>query len=272
MVRAKMCEIRLISLLVCQNVCTFVHFMTYDFSIEDPTLGRILVRRSSRARRLIFRVEAELGLVVTVPLWATEKTIREGIRELHPRLEKMLKRAQDKQSVCQITPSFRIDSQDFHFWSEEAPVERMMVRQQQGALVCYYPAGQSFENPQIQQWLISMIEESMRQHAQVFFPPRLQALAWERGLRFTKVSIHKSHGRWGSCSTAGRINLSLYLLLLPRHLQDYVMQHELTHLVSMDHSPRFWKLLDEALDGHSKEYRDEMKGYDTTIFCLTQKS
>ena len=238
--------------------------------IEDPTLGRILVRRNVRARRLIFRADDEGMLLVTAPLHASEKTIREGIQALLPRLEKMQKRAEDKQAVRQITPSFRIDAQDFSFWSEEARVSRMTVRQRQGALVCYYPAGQEFQHPQIQRWLISMIEQSLRLHAQVLFPTRLEAMAQARGLRFSNLSIHKTHGRWGSCSTAGRINLSLYLMLLPRHLQEYVMQHELTHLVEMNHGTRFWQLLDQSVQGHSEEYRRELKRYDTSVFTLKQ--
>ena len=244
--------------------------MVSDFFIEDPSLGRILVHRNSRARRLIFRTNDEGILVATVPQRASEKTIREGIQTLFPRLERMVKRALDKQAVRQITPSFRIDSQDFHFWSEEARVSRMTVRQQQGALVCYYPAGQQFEHPQIQQWLVRMIEQSLRLHAKFLFPPRLEAMAQARGLRYTSLSIHKTHGRWGSCNTSGRINLSLYLMLLPRHLQDYVMHHELTHLVEMNHGPRFWQLLDESTQGHSEEYRKELKKYDTNVFCLKQ--
>ena len=82
------------------------------------------------------------------------------------------------------------------------------------------------------------------------------------------MSIHKTRGRWGSCSSRGNINLSLYLLLLPHHLQDLVMHHELTHLVEMNHSPRFHALLDEAVGGREAEYEAELKRFDTNIFTL----
>lgn len=108
--------------------------------------------------------------------------------------------------------------------------------------------------------------ENFREQAKSVLPPRLQSLAAARGLHYKKVSIHKSRTRWGSCSSKGNISLSLYLMLLPPHLQDYVMQHELTHLVEMNHSPRFWALLDEATNGQSLFCRSELKSISKSIF------
>lgn len=108
--------------------------------------------------------------------------------------------------------------------------------------------------------------ENFREQAKLLLPTRLQALAAARGLHYQKVSIHNSRSRWGSCSSKRNISLSLYLMLLPPHLQDYVMQHELTHLVEMNHSPRFWALLDEATNGKSLYYRSELKSFSKSIF------
>ena len=109
------------------------------------------------------------------------------------------------------------------------------------------------------------IELLRRQAKQVLFP-RLQVFAAARGLHYQKVSIRKSRTRWGSCSSKGNISLSLYLMLLPPYLQDYVMQHELTHLVEMNHSPRFWALLDEATEGNSRQYRAALKRFSSSNF------
>lgn len=116
-----------------------------------------------------------------------------------------------------------------------------------------------------QQQLTPQEIESLRRQAKLVLPPRLQALALARGLQFHKLSIHKSRTRWGSCSNKGNISLSLYLMLLPPHLQDYVMQHELTHLVEMNHSPRFWKLLDEATGNKAILYRKEMRNFNLPV-------
>lgn len=108
--------------------------------------------------------------------------------------------------------------------------------------------------------------EHLRRQAKLILPQRLQVLAEARGLQYQKVSIHKSRTRWGSCSSKGNISLSLFLMLVPSHLQDYVMQHELTHLMEMNHSPRFWKLLDEATGGKAVQYRKEIRNFHLPAF------
>jgi predicted metal-dependent hydrolase len=77
-------------------------------------------------------------------------------------------------------------------------------------------------------------------------PSRLMTLAAEHGLTVSKISVRNQKWRWGSCSRRGHICLNWRLVETPAWVRDYVMIHELMHLRRMDHSPKFWKLVEAA--------------------------
>ncbi len=77
------------------------------------------------------------------------------------------------------------------------------------------------------------------------------------------MKINKSRTRWGSCSSKKVINLSYYCLFLPEHLIDFVILHELSHTIKMNHGEGFWKLLDSVSGGKAKELTQELKSFKT---------
>jgi predicted metal-dependent hydrolase len=135
----------------------------------------------------------------------------------------------------------------------------------ESGIICYYQSIEILADNDIQTWITKTLEAFARKRVKERLIPRLLNMAAERSLNLNNVKVSSAKGRWGSCSSKGNINLSLYLVLLPRHLQDYVLQHELTHLVEMNHSPRFWARLDEVCEGKAKALRKEMRGYNTSF-------
>lgn len=234
---------------------------------NHPQLGKILVKLNPRARRFIFRTSEE-GLVATVPFHATESELLHSVEKLLPKLLKMEEKKEQKLNERQINAQLHIDTEDFKLHFRSGIVPRMQARFSGSVLEFIYPETIDFQNKEVQEWIIRIAEEALRHQAKRILVPRLYELAAKHGLVFSNASIHKTHGRWGSCSSKGNINLSLYLILLPRHLQDYVMLHELSHTKHMNHSPRFWTLLDSLTHGQSEYLRTEMKKYDTSIFYL----
>jgi len=66
------------------------------------------------------------------------------------------------------------------------------------------------------------------------------------------VNLKYNHSNWGSCSRSGNVNLSTRLLFAPKPVQDYVMLHELAHLVEMNHSDRFWALVERHMPNYTE--------------------
>lgn len=148
---------------------------------------------------------------------------------------------------------------------EQKDVSYVRAEMDESGIVCYYQSAEVLTDNDIQTWITKTLEAFARKRVKERLIPRLLNMAKERSLNLNNVRVSSAKGRWGSCSSTGNINLSLYLVLLPRHLQDYVLQHELTHLIEMNHSPRFWARLDEVCGGKAKALRKEMRGYNTSF-------
>lgn len=169
--------------------------------------------------------------------------------------------------VNKFTPETRIDAEDFQLRFEQKDVSFVRAEMDETGIVCYYESAEVLADKDIQVWITQTLEAFARKRVKSRLVPRLLDMAKERGLNVNNVRVSSAKGRWGSCSSKGNINLSLYLILLPHHLQDYVLQHELTHLIEMNHSPRFWARLDEVCDGKAKALRKEMRGYNTSFLA-----
>ena len=70
------------------------------------------------------------------------------------------------------------------------------------------------------------------------------------------VRLSNARSEWGSCNARGEIRLNWRLVQLPPALAEYVVAHEVAHLVELNHSPRFWALVESLLPGHAALKRE----------------
>src|SRR3977135_3999025 len=73
------------------------------------------------------------------------------------------------------------------------------------------------------------------------------------GLSHEDLTTRGQRTRWASCSTTGRMSFNWRLLLAPERVLEYVVWHEVCHLEILDHSPRFWALLDRRWPGYRED-------------------
>ena len=79
--------------------------------------------------------------------------------------------------------------------------------------------------------------------AKVWFADRVARFAPLLGVTYGSVTIRTQKTRWGSCTGKGDLNFNCLLMLAPEEIRDYVVIHELCHRKEMNHSPRFWYLV-----------------------------
>lgn len=108
----------------------------------------------------------------------------------------------------------------------------------------------------------SSITEEQRQagieKARELIPWRAAYFSERMGVDYGRITIREQKTRWGSCSSKGNLNFNWKLVLLPMELLDYVVVHELAHRIEMNHSPKFWSVVEKELPEY-RELRRQLK-------------
>lgn len=99
-----------------------------------------------------------------------------------------------------------------------------------------------------------------RENAAKLFEQRISYYGLRLGTMPERIIVKEQKSRWGSCSSAREIRLNWKLIMAPAEIVDYVVVHELCHLKEMNHSPRFWRLV-ESLCPEYKKCRKWLKEY-----------
>ncbi len=106
--------------------------------------------------------------------------------------------------------------------------------------------------------ILKCYDDFYKHCADKYLLPRLEYFAKCMNLKFTTLKFRKMKSRWGSCNSKGTITLNSELLKVKKELIDYVIVHELAHLVHMNHSKEFHALVESYLPS-SKTLRRELK-------------
>ncbi|MCE8465001.1 SprT family zinc-dependent metalloprotease [Bacteroides nordii] len=231
-----------------------------DEIIEDKELGTLVIRVNARAKSLVFRTKND-AIYVSVPPGTTSADVTNAIDQLRVKLRGL------KEKVVRplIDLNYQIDTEYFKLSLVSGQRDKFLAHSELGEMRIICPPTADFADENLQVWLRKVIEEALRRNAKIILPPRLYMLSEQHKLPYKSVKINSSRGRWGSCSARKAINLSYFLVLLPKHLIDYVLLHELSHTREMNHGDRFWALLNSMTGGKAFELREELKKYKTDI-------
>jgi predicted metal-dependent hydrolase len=100
--------------------------------------------------------------------------------------------------------------------------------------------------------LRTRVVEWYRHEALACFEQRIARYAGALDVRVSGLRLSQAKTRWGSCGPDGRVALNWRLIQMPLALVDYVVVHELAHLHEMNHSPRFWRVVENILPDYAE--------------------
>ncbi len=213
--------------------------------IFDRSIYLVRLRRHRQARRYTLRIQAATReVVLTIPPRGTLKEAREFAQKHGGWIAARLGRLPEAMPFAHgvVVPLRGVSHRIAHrrgvrgtVWTEtEESGER---------LLCV-----SGEAPHIDR----RVGDFLRREAKRELETASRRFAADLGVTIRRVAVRDQSSRWGSCSTAGVLSYSWRLILAPNLVLDYLAAHEVAHLVEMNHSARFWRLVQRLCPGHER--------------------
>lgn len=228
----------------------------------DEELGKIEFVSNERSKHIRVRILSN-GLKVTMPLHLGQDDAMKFINSIRPKIlqkQQTLEKGLEKRNII-IDENSQLQTLTFTVQASPTQRKNIYFSLKNSTLHIEFPIGTDCKDTNTQVFFWNGISFFLRKEAKRLLPSRTKQLAETYGFTFSDVKIQSSKSRWGSCSGRKSINLSLFLLLLPAHLIDYVILHELCHTKEMNHGDKFWCWMDKVTNSQSKELRKELKNY-----------
>jgi predicted metal-dependent hydrolase len=102
---------------------------------------------------------------------------------------------------------------------------------------------------------LRLTEEQGRTEAQARISLLAQSEAAALSVSYTRLTLRDQRSRWGSCSSSGALSFNWRLVLAPHDILDYVVVHEVCHLVELHHGPAFWRLVEKRRPAYAESKR-----------------
>jgi predicted metal-dependent hydrolase len=216
--------------------------------------GEAVDYRLIRARRRTIGMEVDLtGLTVRAPRWVTLAEIETALVERAQWIVKAL--AEWRGRRREVMP---------RQWKSGAPI---LYRGRELALEVF-PSRRVRIDPDLFNLTVlhphaedevevaELVGKWLRDEAWAMVTPQVAAYAERLARSAPVLRLSNARSEWGSCNARGEIRLNWRLVQLPPSLAEYVVAHEVAHLVELNHSPRFWALVETLMPGHSALRRE----------------
>ncbi|MGK0309664.1 MAG: putative metal-dependent hydrolase [Lentimonas sp.] len=201
----------------------------------------LIVRSREKTRHLRLRLNHKNQVVVSVPWHYSNREVLSFIVRQHDWLEQQVARIPEASNMSDwLREHPFLSASGECFTVRVEPVDCLRASYQfepnRAELVLCVPKNrEDFE---------TALLKLLRTFSKDALACRLNYYARRLNLKFERLTVRDQTSRWGSCSSKRCISLNWRLILIEPELQDHVILHELAHLTEMNHSKRFWDLLD----------------------------
>lgn len=225
-----------------------------QIDLEGQTIS-YTIRRSLRAKYVRLVIQPASGLLVVIPRRFRADQIPGLIRRKMRWVLRTLPECQRR------NPATARNDSIFYLGRELKVIARRGISQ---------PEAPSLERDTL---TVSVGQEDTLEHAlERWYRPQAERLLGKKvevqsarlGIRYSGVTVRRARTRWGSCSKKGSLNFNWKLVMAPEPVIDYVIIHELCHLRQMDHSAKFWKLVEAACPDY-REHRAWLKSHEAEL-------
>jgi predicted metal-dependent hydrolase len=216
--------------------------------------GETVDYRLIRARRRTIGMEVDLtGLTVRAPRWVTLGEIEAALLERANWIVKAL--AEWRSRRRDVMPREWKSGAPILYRGRELALEVFPARRTKIAsdlfnLTILHP--RAHDEAQVAE----LVGKWLRDEAFALVAPQVEAYAGKITAATPTLKLSNARSEWGSCNARGEIRLNWRLVQLPPSLAEYVVAHEVAHLVELNHSPRFWALVETLMPGHASLRRE----------------
>jgi predicted metal-dependent hydrolase len=201
-----------------------VNFLSHGFDV--------VFVRSRRARRYRLTLRRDGTAIATIPVRGSEGEAQRFVEQHVPWLERARERQRRRPRAAAV---WHVGTSIL--WRGEMAEIRVALEGERPS-VCL--AADVFRVPTLGGDLRTALEAQFTRRARIELSARTWELSAVTGADVKNVVVRNQRSRWGSCSANGTISLNWRLVQAPDFVRDYIIYHELMHLLEMNHSARFW--------------------------------
>ncbi len=217
------------------------------YNHEKLGLITVVWKNNIRNVRMSFKRER---LTITAPVGYSLESIIRLINENEKKLFSFIKRHESRREDISIDENFTLDT---HFAILHIALTNVSISKlkkvksgDKDELLLEMPLNTDFTSPETRTIIKEASIAMLRYEAKNRLPLIVKEVADANGFKYSGIKINSAQTRWGSCSSKGSLNFSLFLMLMPLHLIRSVVVHELCHTEYMNHGPNFWALFDKV--------------------------